>query len=109
MEELERQFRRTQREGVSPEIDSDLVKDLLGEEAYNQLEQLKRLGDMLEEAGYIRKMGSRYELTPRGMRKIGQKALEEIFALIRKDRSGSHDIRQTGVGGRTPAGRHQIV
>ncbi len=99
MEELERQFRRTQREGISPEIDSDLVKDLLGEEAYNQLEQLKRLGNMLEEAGYIRKMGSRYELTPRGMRKIGQKALEEIFALIRKDRSGSHDIRQAGVGG----------
>ena len=99
MDELERQFRRTQREGISPEIDSDLVKELMGEEAYNQLEQLKRLGGMLEEAGYIRKMGSRYELTPRGMRKIGQKALEEIFALIRKDRSGSHDIRQAGVGG----------
>lgn len=99
MGELERQFRRTQREGISPEIDSDLVKELLGEGAYNQLEQLKRLGNMLEEAGYIRKMGSRYELTPRGMRKIGQKALEEIFALIRKDRSGSHDIRQSGVGG----------
>jgi len=99
MDELERQFRRTQREGISPEIDSDLVKELMGDEAYNQLEQLKRLGGMLEEAEYIRKMGSRYELTPRGMRKIGQKALEEIFALIRKDRSGSHDIRQAGVGG----------
>lgn len=99
IDELERQFRRTQREGISPEIDSDLVKELMGEEAYNQLEQLKKLGGMLEEAGYIRKMGSRYELTPRGMRKIGQKALEEIFALIRKDRSGSHDIRQAGVGG----------
>ena len=99
MDELEGQFRRTQREGISPEIDSDLVKELMGDEAYNQLEQLKRLGGMLEEAEYIRKMGSRYELTPRGMRKIGQKALEEIFALIRKDRSGSHDIRQAGVGG----------
>lgn len=99
IDELERQFRRTQREGISPEIDSDLVKELMGEEAYNQLEQLKKLGGMLEEAGYIRKMGSRYELTPKGMRKIGQKALEEIFALIRKDRSGSHDIRQAGVGG----------
>jgi uncharacterized protein with von Willebrand factor type A (vWA) domain len=99
MDELERQFRRTQREGISPEIDSDLVKELMGDEAYNQLEQLKRLGDMLEEAGYIRKIGSRYELTPRGMRKIGQNALEEIFALVRKDRAGSHDIRQAGVGG----------
>jgi len=40
-----------------------------------------------------------YELTPRGMRKIGEKALNTVFGSLKKDRSGSHNIRQRGTGG----------
>jgi uncharacterized protein with von Willebrand factor type A (vWA) domain len=33
------------------------------------------------------------------MRKIGEKALNTVFASLKKDRSGSHNIRQRGTGG----------
>jgi len=55
--------------------------------------------DILEAAGYIRRVGNRFELTPRGMRKIGQKALQEIFAYIKKDRAGQHRMDKGGGGG----------
>ena len=54
---------------------------------------------MLEEAGYIRLKDGKYELTPRGMRKIGQKALQDIFAKLRKDRIGGHNLNLKGNGG----------
>ena len=38
-------------------------------------------------------------MTPRGMRKIGQKALEDIFAQLRKDRVGGHNLSSRGAGG----------
>ncbi len=41
---------------------------------------------MLEEAGYIRRKGGNWELTPRGIRKIGQKALAEIYAQLKTGR-----------------------
>jgi uncharacterized protein with von Willebrand factor type A (vWA) domain len=36
------------------------------------------------------------QLTPRAMRKIGQKALRDIFFFIKRDRLGEHDTRQRG-------------
>ncbi len=54
---------------------------------------------VLEQAGYIRTASGKYELTARGMRRIGQKALADIFARIRKGRLGGHAIGSRGVGG----------
>src|SRR2546421_1933511 len=39
-----------------------------------------------------------YELTPRGMRRIGQNALSDLFARLAKDRLGRHETDPTGVG-----------
>jgi len=55
--------------------------------------------ELLEEAGLIRKDGERYELTPRGIRKIGQRSLEEIFATLKKDAFGGHRSKARGRGG----------
>ena len=81
IEEAEAQLRRTNQGANLSEVDGQLLKDLL------------------EEAGYIRKVGNRYELTPKGMRKIGQSALKEIFTFIKKDRTGFHANRSHGFGG----------
>jgi len=98
MDDLERQLRTAQYgEGIS-EVDEEKVRELLGEEEANSVEELKEIGKRLEEAGYVRKEGSRYELTPRGMRKIGQKALRDIFERIKKDRYGAHNVERNGVG-----------
>ena len=99
MDELEEQIREARRLGDLEDIDADKVRQLLGDEEGQALEQLQELMKMLEEAGYIQKQGNRWELTARGIRKIGQKALQDIFAQLKKDRFGRHATITRGVGG----------
>ena len=99
IDEVERQLERTQYGGDIEDIDADKLEDLLGPEARDTLEQLKKFLEILEEAGYIRKKGNGYELTPRGTRKIGQRALSEIYKQLKKDTFGKHEIRDSGQGG----------
>ena len=84
MDDLERQLQAVMRRGNLDDLDLDEIERLLGEEARRDLEHLKDIARMLEEAGYIRSNGDRMELTPRGIRKIGQKALKEVFANLKK-------------------------
>ena len=81
------------------ELDPDQVERLAGAGARQSLEQMRQMTELLEEAGLIRKDGERYELTPRGIRKIGQRSLEEIFATLKRDAFGSHRARTRGRGG----------
>lgn len=99
MDELGRQLERTQYGGEIDEIDADKLREILGDEAYETLQQLRQFLEILEEAGYIRRRGHTWELTPRGVRKIGQKALGEIYTQLKKDSFGKHQIRNTGNGG----------
>lgn len=99
MDELERQLERTQYGGDIGDIDEERLEELLGEEAAETLRQLKQFLEILEEAGYIRRKGNTWELTPRGTRKIGQKALGEIYAQLKKDSFGKHAARERGYGG----------
>ncbi len=99
MEGLEDQFKEARRLDNLEAIDSDKVKELLGDEEYQSVEQLKELMKMLEEAGYIQKKGNRWELTARGIRKIGQKALQDIFNKMKRDGFGRHVSPFRGTGG----------
>src|SRR5712691_3051762 len=99
MEGLQDQFQEARRLDDLEAIDSDKVKSLLGDEEYQSIEQLKELMKTLEEAGYIQKKGNRWELTARGMRKIGQKALQDIFNKLKRDGFGRHISPYRGVGG----------
>ena len=99
IDELERQLERTQYGGEIDDIDADKLEELLGPEAKETLDQLKQFLEILEEAGYIRKKGNQYELTPRGTRKIGQRALVEIYQQLKADSFGKHEIRESGTGG----------
>ena len=99
MEGLEDQFTEARRMDNLEAIDSEKVKELLGDEEYQSVEQLKELMKMLEEAGYIQKRGNRWELTARGIRKIGQKALQDIFNKLKRDGFGRHVSPFRGVGG----------
>ncbi|KAA0232756.1 MAG: VWA domain-containing protein [Chloroflexi bacterium CFX7] len=99
IDEVERQLERTQYGGEIDDVDADKLEELLGPEARETLDQLKKLLEILEKAGYIRKKGNGYELTPRGTRKIGQRALAEIYSQLKKDSFGKHEIRESGGGG----------
>jgi len=90
LDELERQLESTQYGGELDAIDVDKLRDQLGEEAAETLDQLKQFLDTLEEAGYIRRKGNNWELTPRGLKKLGEKALGEIYQQLKKSNYGKH-------------------
>ena len=96
LDELERQLERTQYGGALGDIDADKLEELLGEEARQTLDQLRELLEILEKAGYIRKDGNAWELTPRGTRKIGQKALAEIYENLKRQSFGKHKLPEFG-------------
>ncbi|MCA9825384.1 MAG: VWA domain-containing protein [Dehalococcoidia bacterium] len=99
IDEIERQLERTQYGGEIEDIDADKLEELLGPEARETLEQLKNLLEILEQAGLIRKKGQNWELTPRATRKIGQKALAEIYSQLKGDTFGKHEVQKVGAGG----------
>ena len=99
MEELESQLLDVMRRGDPGDIDHDLLEEILGDDARKELEQLEDLAKQLEDAGYLQRKGDRLELTPAGVRKVGDKALKELFANLRRGRGGQHDLHERGGGG----------
>lgn len=98
MDRLETQLKQNQNRHSLNALDSDLVRDVLGEEAAISIGYLYQLDSRLVEAGYLRQADGQYELTPRAVRKIGQKALEEILARLKHNGNGYHNLDHTGNG-----------
>ncbi|MBK80858.1 MAG: VWA domain-containing protein [Gammaproteobacteria bacterium] len=97
LDELISQMQDAERGGDLSGIDRDLLEDLMGEDAAEDLDRLNELMRALEDAGYIRPgEGDRWELTPRGSRMIGQKALGEIYERLKRQSLGNHAIPEEG-------------
>ncbi|MEK9871563.1 MAG: VWA domain-containing protein [Gammaproteobacteria bacterium] len=96
LDQLEQQMQRAQYDGKVDNIDADKIEELLGKEALDNLEEMKKMLDVLEKAGYVTKEGNKYELTPRGTRSLGQKALTEIYAKLKKQSLGNHAVPEEG-------------
>jgi uncharacterized protein with von Willebrand factor type A (vWA) domain len=104
MDQLEQFLRSASTPGALAEVDLDQVAKHLGDDAARSLDSLSRLAKQLEEAGLIEQKEGRYELTALGIRKIGQRALSDLFSKLAKDRLGGHP--QTFVGtGHEPEGQ----
>ncbi len=80
------------------EVDMDEVRRHLGEDAARALDRLAKLTQQLKDAGLIEQQGGRTELTPKGVRRLGQRALQDLFAQITKDRLGDHQSAVAGAG-----------
>ncbi|MFI5041096.1 MAG: hypothetical protein ACHQNA_04490 [Acidimicrobiales bacterium] len=99
MDALEQVLRNAQSNpGALAEVDLDRARDLLGQDASASLEQLANLARQLEQAGLIEQREGRLELTPRGLRKIGENALSDLFRHMAKDKMGRHTTDRSGVG-----------
>ena len=96
LDELISQVQAAERGGDLERIDSELLRDMLDDEAADSLDDLKTLLDALQKAGYVRQTGDKWELTPRGSRMIGQKALGEIYARLRRQGLGNHALPEEG-------------
>ncbi|HEX2142486.1 MAG TPA: VWA domain-containing protein [Candidatus Limnocylindria bacterium] len=80
-------------------LDPELLRDLGGDEAGDELDRLRELARALEEAGYLERDGGRLELTPRAARKLGMRALTDIFSRLRRESLGGHPLPRAGAGG----------
>ena len=78
------------------------VEQLLGPEAAEDLQRLKELTKRLEDAGYLQREGDELELTARAIRKIADKALRDIFAVLKRDRIGGHAIQRAAAAATGP-------
>jgi uncharacterized protein with von Willebrand factor type A (vWA) domain len=98
LDNLEQMLQNVTQPGQLAEVDIDQARDLLGDDAARSLERLKELAQMLKDAGLIDQRDGRYELTPKGVRALGQKALGDLFRKMLRDRPGRHEVERTGIG-----------
>jgi uncharacterized protein with von Willebrand factor type A (vWA) domain len=98
LDQLENLLQSATQPGALAEADLDRARDLLGDDAARSLEQLSKLAKQLEEAGLIQNKEGRLELTPRGLRRIGDNALDDLFSKLAKDKLGRHELSSTGIG-----------
>jgi uncharacterized protein with von Willebrand factor type A (vWA) domain len=80
------------------EVDLEQVQRHLGEDAARSLDRLARLARELAEAGLTENRGGRTELTPKGVRRLGQRALTDLFTKAATDRLGDHKATWSGTG-----------
>ncbi len=98
LDQLENLLRGASNPGALAEVDIERARELLGDEAAQSLQNMARIAKMLEEAGLIENREGKLELTPRGIRRIGQNALTDLFKNLRMDQVGRHAIAKSGFG-----------
>ena len=98
LDRLEESLQRAMRSGDLDDVDPEQLAELLGEEARRAWQELDRLRQLLQDAGYVDGEGN-MNLTARGIRRIGQKAMREVFQHLKKDRLGDHQLDTRGAGG----------
>jgi len=90
------------RQGTTPDrldvVDLDEVRDLLGEDAVAALARLARATEALEAAGLVSRSGTRTELSPRAIRRLGDILLRELFPPSALGALGHHDAPRRGRG-----------
>ncbi len=95
--ELER-VERMMMSGNIGEIREEELREILSEKGYDSILVLKSFRSVLEDGGLIRTIGERTELTPKGIRKIGEKTLGDIFSALKRRELSEHETGLRGSG-----------
>jgi uncharacterized protein with von Willebrand factor type A (vWA) domain len=94
--EIMRQFQAIQKleqqilSGQIGKIDLEELKRILGENAGKSFNVLLQIPDVLSGEGVARFGQKQFEMTPRGMRSLGEKAFGNVYQQVKKDRQGGH-------------------
>ncbi len=98
LDQLEQFLSSATSPGALAEVDLDQVRRLLGNESAASLDKVSKLADMMEQSGLIQNSGGRLELTPRGLRRLGQQALDDLFKKLDPGLLGRHNSDRVGIG-----------
>jgi uncharacterized protein with von Willebrand factor type A (vWA) domain len=96
LEELDRSLRGDYPGASIDDVDEDTLRRALGEGAVRDLRRLKEIERALERAGLVSRERGRLEVTPKGARSMGERALVRVFEELRRDREGVHEAREAG-------------
>src|SRR5581483_9324446 len=64
------------------DVDPERLERALGRNAVDDLEALRQIERELQRQGYLQRSGGQLELTPRGLRRLGETALRRVFAKL---------------------------
>ena len=81
------------------DIDADVLRQVLGEEAVRDLQALREVERVLSEAGAATRTHGRLELTPAGIRRLGERSLARIYDRAMGGAVGSHPALSAGGDG----------
>ncbi len=95
-EDLERAMEGDYPGAALDDVDEDALRRTLGDTAAQDLRRLKEIERALEKAGLLQRRQGRLEVTPRGARRLGERALTQIFEELKRDREGTHEARDPG-------------
>ena len=95
-DELERALRSDRAGPPLQDVDVEKLRRTLGDDAVRDVRRLREIERMLEQAGFLVRSSGRLKLTPRGVRKLGERALARVFERLAVDRPGTHDAREAG-------------
>jgi uncharacterized protein with von Willebrand factor type A (vWA) domain len=99
MREMER-MRQLEQDLMQGNFDSMSLEDLqeiLGQQALQDFQNLRQIMMLLRQSGYVAQKGDHLQLSPKGVRRIGQLALRDIYQGLLKDRAGSHHTDHRGI------------
>jgi uncharacterized protein with von Willebrand factor type A (vWA) domain len=91
-----RELERNLLTGNLPTMSPEQLRRLLGERAAQDLERLGQMILLLSNAGYVTQKEGRAKLSARGIRRIGQLALRDIYQQMLRDRPGGHATDHRG-------------
>ena len=92
MREMER-LKQLEQDLMSENFESislEELKELLGQQAAQDFQNLRQVVLLLKNAGYVVQKGKELQLSPKGIRRIGELALRDIYQGLLKDRHGGH-------------------
>ena len=99
MDELERALEQRYPGARLEDIDAAAVEELLDAQAAADLRALREMERVLEQAGAVRRVHGRLELTSRGIRRLGERALAHIYQPARLGLAGGHAATSSGGDG----------
>ena len=78
IDQLENLLSNANHPGALADVDIERAKELLGEDAARNLQQLSELAKKLEEEGLIENQDGHYEMTPKAIRRLGPARLGRL-------------------------------
>jgi uncharacterized protein with von Willebrand factor type A (vWA) domain len=99
MDELERALGQRYAGARLEDIDAGVLEDVLDTDAAADLRALREMERVLEQSGAVRRVQGRLELTPRGIRRLGERTLAHIYQPARLGPSGMHATNVSGGDG----------